>query len=129
MKPHEHTILDKFYQLCDVLDDDISDVAIVISHLMYMAGLNLPLTAVRRDCLSVSVVNIEKYEDFIDDALDMPIKELREICDKKLANTTQLRAKIKELKEELAKYKNKSVERHYCEPKYTQPSLLDLMEM
>jgi hypothetical protein len=107
MNSKEHALLEKFYQLCEVMDDDIGDVAIVVSHLLRMAGVNLPLTAVRRDFISPSVTNVEKYENFIDEALDMPVKELRAICDKKLANTTQLRAKIKELQEELAKCKKK----------------------
>lgn len=105
MIPSESVLLDKFYQLCDVMDDDIADVAIVISHMMYMGGLVFPLTSVRRDIMSATVENIEKYSDFMDDALDTPIQELRAICDKKLANTTQLRAKIKELQEELKQYK------------------------
>ena len=104
MNASQSKLMDDFYELCEIMDDDISDVSIVISHMMYMGGLVLPLTCVRRDCLSATVENLEKYSDFINDALDTQIKELRAICDKKLANTTQLRAKIKELREQLAEY-------------------------
>ena len=110
MNASQSKLMDDFYELCEIMEDDISDVSIVISHMMYMGGLVLPLTCVRRDCLSATVENLEKYSDFINDALDTPIKELRAICDKKLANTTQLRAKIKELQEELNRVKYEAKE-------------------
>jgi hypothetical protein len=96
-----------FYQLCDVMKDDIADVAIIISHIMYLSGRHVPLTLVRRDLMSIDIDIIKKYDVFIKDALDMPILELRQICSKKLANTTQLRAKIRELQQKIDKYENK----------------------
>ena len=85
--------------------DDINDVAIVVSHVMWTEGITFPLTSVRRDLMDPTVINIQKYAPFISDCLDMPVKDLRNICDKKLAVTNQLRVRIKELQEELKHYK------------------------
>ena len=105
MSPSENSIFEDFYQLCEVMDDDVNDVAIVVSHVMWTEGITFPLTSVRRDLMDPTVENIQKYAPFISDCLDIPIKDLRNICDKKLAVTNQLRVKIKELQEELKHYK------------------------
>lgn len=99
------SVLDEFYKLSEILDDDLADVAIIISHIMNLSGVKTTLTHVRDDCYNGGEEIMAKYRDFIQDALDMPISDIRAICDKKLANTTQLRAKIKELTLELKRVK------------------------
>ena len=102
------TVTDKFYQLSDILNDDLADVAIVISHFMAMAGVKTTLTHVRDDLYTGGDKILAKYDGFIDDALDSNVEHLNSLCDKKLGNVKQLRDRIKELTAELKEIKNQS---------------------
>jgi len=105
LSPSENAIFDDFYQLCEVMHDDVSDVAIVVSNVMGLSDITFPLTSVRRDLMDPTIENIQKYAPFISSCLDTPLKDLKNICDKKLAVTNQLRAKIRDLQAELQHYK------------------------
>jgi len=69
-------VIDKFYQLCEILSDDLNKVAFVIKTYHHES---IHYNSILSDCQYSSKTRMDKYSDTIDDILDLKYAVIIEI--------------------------------------------------